>query len=69
MVNMLCLVPRPFPPPVFDHSQYTKREGEAGIKYHMSDINVHQVDRRGRGLNARMCLVAGEQQVIPMLPC
>ena len=24
-------------------------EGEAGIKYYVSDINVHQVDRGGKG--------------------
>ena len=31
------------------YSQYTNMEGEAGIKYYVSDINVHQVDRGGKG--------------------
>ena len=47
-----------------------KQGGKALDKYHMSDINVHLVDRGGGGgLTARMHLAAGEQQVMLTLPC
>ena len=32
------LVPRPFPPPVFDHFQYKNRGGRPGRKSHVHDV-------------------------------
>ena len=32
------LVPRPFPPPVFDHLQYAKTEVEGVGESHMCDV-------------------------------
>ena len=49
----VSLVPRPFLLPLFDHVQYAKTGGKAWDKYHGSDVNVHQVDRGGRGPMAR----------------
>jgi len=48
--EITSLVPRPLIPlPVFDHLQYAKMGGKPGINCHVSDVNVHQVDRGGEG--------------------
>ena len=55
------LVPRPFPPPAFDHLQYEIQRGRPGRSGH---VRCHQVDtQRVKNLDVLSCTVRPKMDV------